>query len=512
MELSFAGLLLLAWAPLGIALRPCAPRDFGHSSVVCVCNATFCDDLPEAEVPLKGHFNVYTSSMRGSRFELSQGTFLEMDILHEVSNNNLVRYELDYSNLQSIVGWGTAVTDSASLNLLSLSHEAQENLLKSYFTEAGIALNMIRTNIAGCDFSTRPYTYNDMEDVTLRTFALQEEDTKYKIPTMHRAMAMSERQIKIVGSPWSAPAWMKTNNALTGFGQLKEEMYQPWANYIVKFLDEYARHNVSIWGITAQNEPRDGYIPYFFFNCMGWTAEQQRLWIAEYLGPLLETRGYAEVKVMILDDQRLNLPKWARTVLSDPKAARYVDGVALHWYTDMANASLLAETYHEFPDHFLLATEACEGMFETSTVKLGDWSRGENYAGDIIEDVNNFVTGWIDWNFALDMSGGPNWAKNFVDSAVIVNPDNDEFYKNPMYYALGHFSKFVPEGSRRNRMKNLDEDDLVETAAFTTPDGTHVLVVLNRNDIDVDLRVSTPGRGVLALTSTSRSIQTILFV
>lgn len=140
---------------------------------------------------------------------------------------------------------------------------------------------------------------------------------------------------------------------------------------------------------------------------------------------------------------------------------KYVSGIAVHWFVYALNK----ERYHSelifcfnryldqyipplvldltntaFPDKFLLATEACNGYFGLRRgVVLGDWNRAEKYAKDIIEDLSHYVTGWIDWNLALDLQGGPNWANNFVDSPVIVNQTGDEFFKQPMFYALGHF-------------------------------------------------------------------------
>ncbi|KAG7161551.1 Lysosomal acid glucosylceramidase-like 4, partial [Homarus americanus] len=173
--------------------------------------------------------------------------------------------------------------------------------------------------------------------------------------------AMAAQPLKLFASPWTAPPWMKTNNDYVGYGQLLPEMYQPWANYFVKFLDRYGEEGVNFWGVTAQNEPIDGYVPGFYFNCMGWTAEQQRLWVAENLGPTLKAHGNDDVILMILDDQRYELPRWAKKVLNDTVAAQYVNGFAVHWYgDDYAPASLLQETHDLFPDYFILSTEACE--------------------------------------------------------------------------------------------------------------------------------------------------------
>ncbi|KAL7875277.1 hypothetical protein SRHO_G00062470 [Serrasalmus rhombeus] len=160
------------------------------------------------------------------------------------------------------------------------------------------------------------------------------------------------------------------------------------------------------------------------------------------LGPALHSSRYATTRLMILDDQRLLLPYWAKVVLSDIHAARYVHGIGLHWYLDhIAPARITLGTTHDlYPEYFLFGTEACSGWTSFDRgVQLGSWKRAEDYASDIIEDLNNYVTGWTDWNLALDQGGGPNWVKNFVDSTIIVDHSRDVFYKQPTFYSMAHF-------------------------------------------------------------------------
>jgi glucosylceramidase len=130
-------------------------------------------------------------------------------------------------------------------------------------------------------------------------------------------------------------------------------------------------------------------------------------------------------------------------ILNDSVASEYIAGMAVHWYWDkFIPANVLTFTHNAHPDKFILATEACSGAPVTGGHRgplLGSWSRAEDYATDIMEDLNNWVTGWVDWGFALDVRGGPNLASNWVDAPIIVNASADEFYKQPTWYALGHF-------------------------------------------------------------------------
>ncbi|XP_025078036.1 glucosylceramidase-like [Pomacea canaliculata] len=269
------------------------------------------------------------------------------------------------STRQTINGFGGAFTDAAGINIASLPLAAQENLLQSYYSTEGIQYTIGRIPMASCDFSTHPYSYDDTDgDLQLSQFTLAPEDIKYKIPYIQRALTLSQGKAALVfGSPWSAPAWMKTNKNMTGNGTLMVSQVVHTtilANYFVRFVQEYAKHNISLWGLTAQNEPTDGKIYKFPFQAMGWTPETQRDFIKLDLGPALHANGFQDIKLMILDDDRLFLPEWGPGVLSDPEAKKYISGVAVHWYLDtVIPLNVLDFTHDKFPDTFLFATEAC---------------------------------------------------------------------------------------------------------------------------------------------------------
>ncbi len=330
----------------------------------------------------------------------------------EPSSDSYV-YILDESETyQEVFGFGGAFTDSASINIHKMQdEEISKKIIQAYYAPEGLDYTIGRLNMGGCDFSTRKYSYVDTPgDVALDSFALQDEDLLHKIPLVKMAQKLREDPIKLFASPWSAPAWMKSNNDFAGLGYLLPENYGPWADYFVKFLDEYKEQGIDFWGLTAQNEPWDGTVPNFTFNAMGWNSTTQRDWIVEFLGPKLEQNGYADLKLMILDDQRPLAPKWAREVFSDERALKYVSGIGIHWYADdvLPLPFALDQAHDEFPDKFLLYTEACNGdkPWDTEKVMLGDWDRGEKYIHNIIEDLNHWVVGWTDWNLALDMQVG----------------------------------------------------------------------------------------------------------
>eukprot|EP00076_Gallus_gallus_P012293 XP_015129515.2 glucosylceramidase-like isoform X1 [Gallus gallus] len=515
------GAAVLCWLLLLRALRgaagarPCSPKFFGRDAMVCVCSAAYCDAVEPVVLPGAGGFVTYESSKAGKRLQRSEGTFR-----HSLSAPDLVLTLDTTQRFQKIKGFGASITDAAAINVLSLPAAAQDHLLRSYFSEEGLQYNLVRVPMASCDFSLHTYTYADVpDDFELRHFALRDEDTKLKIPLLRRAIAMAKRPLSIYGSPWTAPAWMKTSGSFVGKGTLKGraggKYHRAWANYFVRFLDEYAKHNVTFWAVTAENEPTAGLINNYPFQCLGFTAEQQRDFIARDLGPALANSSHRDVRLIILDDNRLHLPHWAKVVLEDEQAARYVHGIGIHWYLDFIGPiqDTVVPTHELYPDVFILATEASVGShFWERDVILGCWERGNQYSHSILTNLNNHVTGWTDWNLALDLEGGPSWVKNYVDSPIIVDGSQGVFYKQPMFYHMGHFSKFIPEGSQRVGLiaPKKSKKTPLEYTAFLRPDGAAVVVVLNRSPQNVTFGLADTV-GLIQAVSPANSIQTYVW-
>uniref|UniRef100_A0A8C6VRN3 Glucosylceramidase n=2 Tax=Naja naja TaxID=35670 RepID=A0A8C6VRN3_NAJNA len=507
---------LLAMAKTATGSRDCHRKYFDYDAMVCVCNSTYCDTQDPILLPPLGQFVVYESSKSGKRLEHREGHFQ-----NKTTNPDILLILETAQRYQRIKGFGGSITDAASINILALSPNTQKNLLRSYFSEEGIEYNIVRMPMASCDFSVRPYTYDDFPyDYKLKNFSLVAEDVLMKIPIIHRAKAMSKRPISLIASPWTAPIWMKSNEDWKGKGWLKgqagDSIHKTWASYFVRFLDEYAKQNLTFWAITAQNEPSSGFVRNYPFQTMGFTAQSQREFIALDLGPALAKSSHKNIRLITLDDNRLHLPKWAKEVLStESEAYRYIHGIGLHWYMDFISPikGTVEATQHLFPDYFLIATEACAGSyFWEQDVILGSWDRGEDYSHSILENLNHHVVGWIDWNLALDLQGGPNWVKNYVDSPIIVDASSDIFYKQPMFYHLGHFSKFIVEGSQHVGLRVVKTyfSCNLEHVAVLRPDGSAVVVVLNRSSFNLTFGISD-SVGFISAQIPANSIQTYLW-
>lgn len=520
-----AGTVFIIAAIIGVirAFQPCVPLSFGFDSVVCRCNITYCDTVPD--ISGEDHLVIaMSSSQAGLRLNVTKTAWQRTnqriqdedsydpgrDSLNSILRQQRIQLVVDSAVYrQTVEGFGGAFTDSAGINIAKLPIAMQKSLLESYYHKhVGIGYTMARVPIGGCDFSTRPYTYVDTpHDRNLNTFQLASEDIQYKLPYLKLAKQMmaANRKLKVVASPWSAPAWMKTNGRLNGKGGLQKEYYSTWAQYLAKFLKSYSQQGVPIWALTTQNEPVDGIVPNFPFNCMSWTPQEQAKWVHNNLSPelnRLQTKfNISKPLLFVMDDQRYELPYWTNNFFRNKQAAAEVSGIALHWYGDpFYPAAALDDAHARLPDKVLLNTEACEGsmFWQINKVELGSWQRAENYAKDIIKDLNHWVSGWIDWNIALDMNGGPNWVDNFVDSPIIVDRELDQFYKQPTYYVMAHFAMFIPPGSS---IVEVPEETLatasVNGVALTvadTEEGDRVVVLLNINDHAISIRLVISNR------------------
>jgi glucosylceramidase len=287
---------------------------------------------------------------------------------------------------------------------------------------------------------------------------------------------------------------MKSNDQMTGSDlpcfKDGDEYLESWALYLSKFITAHKEEGINFWGMTVQNEPE---FDAPWEACM-YTPELERDFISQHLGPRMKA-DHPDLQIMIYDHNKDDIVTWVDTILSDPEAASYVAGTAFHWYSGFQFENL--EEAHELhPEKFLLASEAtnCPG------VALGDWSRAEVYGFDILGDLNAWSAGWVDWNLVLDMEGGPNHLNNYCDSPIVVDVDNQLVFVQPMFYYLGHLSKFVPPGSIRVGTDLSDTlDDAISAASFITPSKQVVVVAMNQGDDNVNMVLSDTSKDVATI-------------
>jgi glucosylceramidase len=402
---------------------------------------------------------------------------------------------------QTLLGIGGALTDAAAETYYKLPKDKQQEILQAYFDpQNGIGYSLGRTHINSCDFSSESYTYVKKDDKDLSSFNIA-HDLKYRIPFIKEALAVAGKDFSLFVSPWSPPAWMKSNNDMLHGGSLLPEYYDSWADYYVKFIQAYEKEGIPIWGLTVQNEPM---AIQTWESCV-YSAQQERDFLKDHLGPAMERAGLQGKKILIWDHNRGMMYQRAQGVLDDPGAAKYVWGVGFHWYVgdNFENVKRVKEAY---PKVNVLLTEACLSPFDLN--KIHEWQWGETYARSMINDFNNGAVGWTDWNVLLDQTGGPNHVNNFCFAPIIGDTQSGRLYYMNSYYYIGHFSKFIRPGARR--IISSSTMDTLITTAFLNPNGRIAVVVLNLSDMEQPFYLWMDGNAART-RSPAHSIMTLVF-
>jgi glucosylceramidase len=382
---------------------------------------------------------------------------------------------------QTFLGIGGALTDASAETFSKLPETRQEELLKAYYDrDKGIGYTLARTNINSCDFSSDTYTYVNEGDKELKSFNI-EHDQKYRIPFIKKAISAAGGNLTMFVSPWSPPAYMKSNNDMLHGGKLKSEFYQTWADYYVKFIKEYEKAGIPVWGMTIQNEPM---ATQRWESCI-YTADDERDFLKSYLGPTIEKAGMGDKKIIVWDHNRDLMVQRANVIFSDPDASKYAWGMGFHWYESWSggdkmfdNVKLVHEAY---PDKNLMFTEGCPESFNPAMYNY--WGLGEAYGRSMINDFNNGTVGWTDWNVLLDETGGPNHVQNFCFAPVHADTKTGQLIYTNSYYYIGHFSKFIRPGAKR--IISAASRSQLLTTAFINEDGKVVVVVMNQSKMKI---------------------------
>ena len=407
---------------------------------------------------------------------------------------------------QTILGIGGALTDASAETFYKLPENKQKELLTAYYDpQKGIGYTLARTNIQSCDFSSGSYSYVKEGDKDLKTFNV-DHDKEYRISFIKKAIAAAGGKLTLFASPWSPPAFMKTNNDVLHGGSLLPEFYQSWANFYGKFINAYKKEGIPIWGITIQNEPM---AKQTWESCI-YTAEEERDFLKNYLGPTMQKDGLGDKKIIIWDHNRDFIYQRASTLLEDPAAAKYAWGIGFHWYEDWSGGDQMfdnVERVHEsFPGKNLLFTESCEFPFKLDQLK--DWKLGERYGRSMIHDFNDGTVGWTDWNILLDETGGPNHVGNFCFAPVhAITQTGELIYTNSFYY-IGQFSKFVRPGAKR--ISVAPSRSALMATGFINIDGKIAVIVMNQTDKQIDYNLWVQGMAA-KIASLPHSISTLVF-
>jgi glucosylceramidase len=379
----------------------------------------------------------------------------------------------DTQVFQQIDGFGAAMTASSAWLLKNTLNDAHRQFVMEelFDAEKGIGISYLRVPMGSCDFRLKEYTYDDVpagqDDPKLEKFSIV-ADEEYIIP-MLRLAAQINPKLKIMASPWSAPAWMKDSGTLNG-GKLKNDdaIYEAYANYFVRFIKSYAADGVQIDAVTLQNEPHHTSNDYPTMRME--PADQARL--AKLIGEKFKAEKI-ETKIIVWD-HNWDEPNYATAVLSDTSARPYIDGSAFHGYAGKVDAQ--SKVHDAFPDKNIYFTESAGG----------DWAK--DFGNNVMWDTSNLIIGatrnWactvLKWNLALDEKGGPKIPGGCGNcrGVITINQKTKVVTKNEEYYAFGHASKFVRPGARRVYSTSPN------SVAFVNPDKSIAIIVMNKSDTE----------------------------
>ncbi len=376
---------------------------------------------------------------------------------------------------QKILGMGASFEHSTCSNLFRLTGVGREKVIERLVSPtAGIGMNLMRICIGTSDFSGDPwYSYDDLRvgetDPELNRFSI-ERDRAYILPVLKLAKHMNP-DLLFFASPWSPPGWMKTTGSMIG-GELLSKWYSAYADYFARFIRAYEAEGISVHAVTVQNEPgvdrakeKD---PKWFYPSCHWTAEQERDFVRDYLGPALRRAGL-RTKIWCYDHNYNVEPKndsaglsQPRTILQDAKAAAFVDGVAFHHYEGQPDGmTRFHEEFPQMPVHFT----------EGSVFSIYG-------AHDLIERLRNWACSYNAWVTCLDDKGRPNNGP-FPATTAILKLQSDGLKVEELFefYQYGHFMKFIQRGAVR--IESTPGTHEFNNIAFRNPDGSVVLIAVN---------------------------------
>jgi len=402
---------------------------------------------------------------------------------------------------QTVDGFGAALTGSSAYLLNhKLSSGARQTLLRKLFdTVNGIGISYLRLTMGASDFSLQDFTYDDLaagqEDQSLLHFSLA-NDTVDVIPMLQEILQITP-DLSLMGTPWSPPAWMKTNNNLKG-GKLKTGCYAVYADYFARYIQYMKTRGITISSITPQNEPL------FYtanYPCMEMQATEQLEFIKSHLGPRFQAKGIATK--IITYDHNWDQPGYAISILNDATAKSFVEGSAFHAYA--GDVSAMSTVHNAHPDKGLYFTEISGGAWAT------------DFGGNLLWNMKNIFIGTMQnwskcallWNLALDQNYGPtnNGCSN-CRGVVTINSANSQITYNEEYYSIAHFSKFVRPGAVRVATTMPASLNEVGAVAFLNPDGSKAIIICNYNTTERNFSI-TQGAKIFHYTLAPRAVTTI---
>lgn len=370
---------------------------------------------------------------------------------------------------QTLEGFGGAITDAAGSVFAKMDEAQREALLDMYYNEENMNYTIARIHMDSCDFSTHLYSaVTDENDKELATFDFSDTE-RYIIPLLDAAEKKAGKKLKLMLSPWSPPAFMKTNGERKNGGSLKQEYRKLWAEYLCKYIETFKNRGYEVVRMSIQNEPK---AVQTWDSCV-YTAQEEKEFLRDYLYPTMQERGHSEVEIFVWDHNKERLFERAEAIIDD-ETDQMVSGMAFHWYSgDHFDALDLVK--ERFPEKKLILSESC-----LEFCKYKDCTEEVNairLAHDMIGNLNHGMEAFYDWNILLDENGGPNHVENFCDAPYLYDEKKKELIKRRLCYYYWHFTHFIQPGAVRVATTRYTAG--LEATAWKNPNGQLVLILLN---------------------------------
>lgn len=367
-------------------------------------------------------------------------------------------------------GFGGALTDAAGSVFAQMKEEQKERFVTACFSPEGLGYNRVRIPLDSCDFSCELFeAMSDPNDREMKSFSFARTE-KYILPLLEAAQKAAGQPLKLFLSPWSPPAFMKTNGQRVGGGKLKPEYGDFWAEYLCRYILEFRKRGYEVERISIQNEAK----AIQTWDSCTYTAEEEKAFLAKHLHPALVRHGLESIEVFIWDHNKERLYERVRDTV-DGETAPMIAGAAYHWYSgDHFEALDLVRTL--YPQLKLITSESCiEYRFYSPSDFLGNALK---LAHEVIGDLNHGASAAYDWNVLLNEEGGPNHVGNYCWASFLYDRTSGELTAQTLYDVYYQFSHYLRPGAVRVALTRYS--DRVEAAAFRNPDGTLVVVLLNR--------------------------------
>jgi len=373
---------------------------------------------------------------------------------------------------QELEGFGGALTDSTGYIFGQMGVEQQEYMLNQYFGEDDMGYRIVRIPIDSCDFSLEHYeALTDPKDTELERLDFTRMK-KYIVPLLEEVQKYTKERLQIMLSPWSPPAFMKTNGDRNHGGKLKDAYKELWARYICRYIQEFRDMGYLVNRLSIQNEPK---AVQTWDSCI-YSGKEEKEFIRDYMWPALVKYGLADVEIFIWDHNKERVFERVLEIIdegTDPMIA----GIAFHWYSG-DHFEALQMIQEKFPDKKLILSEAC---IEYSKYSQDDYlANAQKYAHDMIGNLNHGMSAFYDWNVVLDQQGGPNHVGNYCDAPFLFDVNTKELIERNTAAYIWHFSHFIKSGAKR--IGHSRYTDKLEVTAFLNPDQTVTVVILNRTD------------------------------